>query len=297
MYAPIVVFAYNRPEHLKKTLGALSDNELAGESEIFVFIDGAKDGSTAIRDEVEKIARSFSDRFKSMTLNISDQNKGLAKSVIDGAGSIIARFGRVIVVEDDAVSARGFLKYMNEALDHYKDDPTVFSIGGYTVPMELPEDYKYDVIRTQRVSSYAWATWADRWDKIDWEVSDYSRFKNSLSLRRGFNLWGCDRSIMLDDQMRGKVNSWAIRFDYAMFRSGMYNIVPTRSLIRSIGHDGSGTHSGDNSGGTDAFEVDLAFASEIIELTSPEVDERIRKLFIKPFTLPLTYRAKVHFIG
>ena len=293
MNAPTVVFAYNRPNHLRRTLRALSENHGADNTDVFVFVDGPKSGDgRTVQEEVISAAKSFESSFKSMTLNVSEKNKGLAGSIIGGVGEIIEKFGRVIVVEDDSVSAKTFLNFMNDALDFYENDPEIWSIGGYTVPMTLPADYKCGVIKTQRSSSYAWATWKDRWDKIDWEVSDYSSFKKSISDRRQFNLWGSDRSGMLDNQMNGTINSWAIRFDYAMFRNNMYNIVPAQSLIQSIGRDGSGTHDTDKSKKDDFFAAELSDNDINITPEKVEVDERIRREFCKPFYLPRSFRAK-----
>ena len=293
MNAPTVVFAYNRPDHLRRTLSALAENHGAGDTEVFVFVDGPKDESgKAAWEEVISVAKSFEGSFESMTLNASEKNKGLAKSIINGVGEIIEKYGRVIVVEDDSVSAKGFLRFMNDALDFYENDPDIWSIGGYTVPMTIPEDYRRSVIKTGRSSSYAWATWEDRWDKTDWSVSDYNSFKRSFSERRRFNMWGSDRSGMLDNQMNGTINSWAIRFDYAMFRNEMYNIIPVQSLIQSIGRDGSGTHDTDKSKKDDFFAAELSGDELVITPEEVEVDERIRREFCKPFSLPLGFRAK-----
>ena len=293
MNAPAVVFAYNRPKHLKKALTALSKNRGAGNTEVFVFIDGPKEGQDGlVQNEVLSVSESFKDCFMSLSIKKSERNKGLAKSVIGGVSEVIEKYGKVIVVEDDAVSAEGFLEFMNNALDFYENDSTIWSIGGFTVPMKLPDDYKYDVIKTQRSSSYAWATWKDRWNKIDWDVKDYNPFKRSFARRRRFNRWGNDRAGMLDCQMNGKVNSWAIRFDYAMFKNNMYNIVPSKSLIQTIGRDGSGTHSKGRINGNDAFGVRLENLNGKIVLERVEPDERIRKEFCKPFYLPLSFRAK-----
>jgi len=37
--APIILFAYNRPDHTRRTLEALSANLLADQSELFIFAD------------------------------------------------------------------------------------------------------------------------------------------------------------------------------------------------------------------------------------------------------------------
>ena len=295
MNAPVVVFAYNRPDHLAKTLSALSQNNRAKESDVFIFIDGPKQSEGIMKQkQVIEVANRFLNSFKSVSVTASEVNKGLAKSIISGVTKVLDKYGRVIVVEDDAVSSENYLDFMNGALDYYEKDPSVWSIGGFTVPMKLPDDYQYDIIKTQRVSSYAWAIWKNRWDTIDWKVSDYCSFKFDFIGRHRFNRWGNDRSSMFDEQMHGKVDSWAIRFDYAMFRNNMYNIVPRQSLIMNTGHDGSGTHS-KTASEIDEFKVELTEASRSFVFTSLDTDERIRKEFCKPFFCGVGFRLKHYF--
>lgn len=298
MNAPIIVFAYNRPNHLKQTLQALAANSEAIESDLYIFIDGPKnEKGYEVNREVVHIAENFAKGyFRAVNIKNHTQNRGLACSVISGVSEIIEEYGRVIVTEDDAVSAPSYLKFMNQALDYYRGNQSIWSVGGYTIPMQIPQDYQSDVILTQRSSSYAWATWKERWETIDWEMKDYRRFHWNFIERCRFNQWGDDRASMLDDQMLGRVNSWAIRFDYAMFKNHMFNVLPTKSLIANIGHDGSGTHSTSAMNLQNPFKVDLKNAPSSFVLDEVEVDERIRKAFCKPFHATKTNLTK-RFVG
>lgn len=298
MYAPIIVFAFNRPEHLRQTLNALAKNEIAKESDLYIFIDGPKNESgRSVNCEVEVVAEKYSKGcFQTVHIKNNKKNMGLAHSVIEGVSQIINSFEKVIVTEDDAVAAPGYLKFMNEALEFYQEDNTIWSIGGYTIPLSLSENYAADIILTQRSSSYAWATWKDRWNKIDWEVKDYKKFRWNFKERSKFNAWGNDRASMLDDQMLGRVNSWAIRFDYAMFKNNMYNILPVKSLIANIGHDGSGTHNKATNKANNPFEVELAQEEATFQLRKTRIDENVRKEFCKPFQIKKINLAK-RYIG
>lgn len=298
MYAPIVVFAYNRPNHLDKTLSALALNAEANRSKLFIYIDGPKDKKgKLVNCEVESVAKKYSSGyFKEVKIKNSISNKGLAKSVINGVTEIINEYNKVIVIEDDSVPSRYYLSFMNSALDYYEKDSRIWSIGGYTIPIKRLDDYCNDIIMTQRSSSYAWATWEDRWNKVDWEVSDYKNFHWNFYNRRQFNRWGNDRSSMLDDQMNGRIDSWAIRFDYAMFENKMYNIIPSRSLIENIGHDGSGTHNALDKSGTFSLKVDLSREVKYSFLSDIKVNEQIRTEFHKTFSYSW-YALTKRFIG
>ena len=41
--APIILFVYNRPEHVRRSIESLLRNELAAQSELFIYADAAKD--------------------------------------------------------------------------------------------------------------------------------------------------------------------------------------------------------------------------------------------------------------
>ena len=81
--APIVLFVYNRPEHTRACLEYLERNELAAESELYVFADGAKSGS---EEAVAAVRRVIAEPWKFKRLNVVErpENKGLAANVIEG---------------------------------------------------------------------------------------------------------------------------------------------------------------------------------------------------------------------
>lgn len=245
MLAPIVIFVYNRPEHTMKTIETLAENLLAKDSEVYIFSDGPKDESSLLK--VESVRRfvdslRYKDYFKSVTIEKSEHNKGLARSVINGVSKILNEYDKVIVLEDDLLTSRDFLVFMNDALEFYKNNPKIWSISGYSPPIKIPSNYKSQVYYSYRASSWGWATWRDRWEKVDWEVSDYDEFMKNKKMQNKFNRGGLDMSDMLKAQMEGKIDSWAIRWCYTQSKLDMYTVYPVKSRVRNIGLDGTGTH-------------------------------------------------------
>src|SRR5699024_3409085 len=106
-------------------------------------------------------------------------NKGLANSVISGVTKVIDKFGKVIVIEDDLISSTDFLSYMNNALEFYEMNKSIWSISGYNIPIDIPSNYKHDVYLSYRGCSWGWATWKNRWNQTDWSVKDYDAFKSN----------------------------------------------------------------------------------------------------------------------
>ncbi|BBL68636.1 glycosyltransferase [Methanoculleus chikugoensis] len=257
--APITLFVYNRPLHTRQTVEALQKNELASESEIFIYSDAPKT-ERAVEDvaRVREYIKTI-DGFKKVTIIERSENWGLADSIIDGVTKIVNDYGRVIVLEDDLVTSPYFLRFMNEGLEFYHCNPEIMSISGYTLPpvcMSFPENFPDDIYLNYRNSSWGWATWADRWNLVDWEIKDYRQFINDSERQKQFNRGGDDLTNMLKLQMEGKINSWAIRFSYAHFKHRMYSICPRYSYVNNIGLDGTGTHCDK----TRIFENDLSRA-------------------------------------
>jgi len=243
--APIVLFVYNRPRHTRQTIDALKKNKLADKSKLFVFSDGFKDSEGKNKVvEVRKYIKKISG-FKKIEIIEREANFGLANSIIDGVTKIINEYGKIIVMEDDLIVSSAFLDYMNNLLDIYKNEKKVFCVTGYNHPsslMKIPSEYKYDIYFNPRAASWSWGTWKDRWNKADWEVEDYGMFKKDKKLQKDFNLGGSDMSNMLKEQMEGKIDSWAIRWCYILFKNNAYCIYPIKSYVNNIGLDGSGVH-------------------------------------------------------
>ena len=201
--------AYNRPEALRRSLAALAAADLASDTDLFIRIDGPRgevdaEKVAAVR-EVAQAARGF----RSVDICWSDKNQGLGPSVIQGVERILDFSETVIVLEDDLVVSKGFLRYMNDALRQYADDARVFSVCGYTNRVTMPEGYPYDAYFCPRSSSWGWATWRDRWQSVDWNPTPASLQKHA----HAFNRWGgSDCAKMLRDWMEGRNRSWAIRF-------------------------------------------------------------------------------------
>lgn len=279
--SPIILFVYNRPDHTKKTLQALQKNYLAENSPLFIFSDAPKSEKqeeqvTLVRDLISNICG-----FKTITIIKTETNKGLANSIIDGVTKIINKFGRAIVLEDDLISSKYFIQFMNKALDMYEKDNRIWSISGYTPNINIPASYKNSAYLTVRGCSWGWATWKDRWNTIDWKIKDYNEFKHNIQEKKEFNIGGNDLSLMLDDQMHGRINSWAIRWVYNEYKLKKYTVYPAKSYIKNIGMDFSGTHSSNNN----KYNTEMLDDNNVILRNDLGIDKNIQNEFKKFYDL------------
>jgi hypothetical protein len=231
--APVVLFTYKRLETLKITLGALLANRLAAESDLIIYSDGPKSQDDEfIIQEIRMYLQTITG-FKSVRIYESKTNKGLATSIISGVSEVMADYHKVIVLEDDLITSSNFLEYMNQALDHYEHNPQILSISGFS-PIIRGLDYD-EVYYTKRASSWGWACWEDRWNKIDWQSHSYKDFKTDRQAQSRFNKMGSDMSLMMKRQMQGKIDSWAIRFCFHQFQNNLFSVYPSLSKVQNIG--------------------------------------------------------------
>lgn len=239
--SPIALFVYNRPEHTRKTVEALQKNNLAKESELFVFSDSWKNEETKEKvQEVRNYLKTISG-FKKVEIIERKENLGLAKSIISGVTEIVNKYGRVIVLEDDLQTSPFFLEYMNKALDLYEKEEKVISIHGYTYPVkkELPETFFI-----KNPSCWGWATWKRGWDLFEPDGKKLLDELEEKKLIKEFDFDGTyNFSGMLKRQIAGLNNSWAIRWYASAFLNNKLTLYPGKSLINNTGFDGSGIHS------------------------------------------------------
>ena len=241
-YAPILLFVYNRPEHLKQLIASLQANAEAPQSMLFIYTDAAR--NKADEEQVNKVREVIRhiDGFASIEVIERATNWGLARNIIGGVTEQIRRYGRVIVLEDDLVVAPYFLRFMNDALEAYKDEPQVGHIQAcdFTQDASLP-----DTFLIKFTGSWGWATWERAWQHFNPDGQALLNELESRRLTRRFDFNGNYRfTRMLRRQVQGKNNSWAIRWNASLFLKDILSLNVGRSLVQNNGFDGSGTHCG-----------------------------------------------------
>lgn len=266
--APILVYAYNRPEHLQQCIASLRANALANDSELYVFSDAARsEADQEAVNQVHSYIRTITG-FKEIHIVEREANWGLARSIIDGVTRTLQRYDRVIVVEDDLVVAPHFLQFMNDALETYKDEERVGHIQAcdFTNDPSLPETFLI-----KWTGSWGWATWARAWRHFNPDGQELLDELERRHLTRQFDFngkYGFTR--MLRRQIAGKNNSWAIRWNASLFLDDVLSLNVGRSLVQNNGFDGSGT----NCGGGGLYGSDLWLQRLNVVKISPIVENR-----------------------
>jgi hypothetical protein len=266
--APIALFVYNRPWHTQQTIEALQKNELSSSSRLFVFSDGPKNEQDAgkvqeVRDYINSIQG-----FKDQQIIEREANWGLADNIIDGVTRVINEYGRIIVLEDDLVTSPYFLRFMNEALEWYKNEKNVWHISGWNYPID-PEGIQ-DIFLWRVMNCWGWATWSDRWQYFNRDpeklVNEFSKDEiKHFNLDGAHNFWN-----QIKDNVEGRIRTWGVFWYATIFKNYGLCLNPSQSLVQNIGYDGSGTNCGTSKSSVDKLS-DLDYVN--LKIGTPNLQE------------------------
>lgn len=270
MIAPIIIFAFNRPRHLQKTLEALQRNALASKSALFIYCDGPRVEEERKLTEATQLVARQATGFYSVEVISSDFNRGLGGSIIRGVTEVVAKFDRAIVLEDDLITAPFFLKYINTALDIYADNPRVASVHGYLFPHSVASPPETFFLKG--TDCLGWATWARAWKFFEPDAAKLLRQIRDKGCSNDFNAQGCyDFTGLLADVVEKSNSSWAVRWHASAFLRDMYTLYPGRSLIFHAGSDGSGTNCGVHT----LFDTPLSDTPIAVQPIAVQADSRM----------------------
>ncbi|MDR2409495.1 MAG: hypothetical protein LBE13_15480 [Bacteroidales bacterium] len=246
-YSPICLFTYRRFEHFKKSVKALQENYLSKYSDLYICSNAAiHNNEREIVNNIREFALSIKG-FATVTLIKNEVNKGQEETFLKNITNILNVYKKIIVLEEDMVTTKNFLNYMNAALDYYENMKDVNSIAGYSVPIEDEYFDCNDVYFIQRSCSWGWATWLDRWLSMKWTITKEDLHRINWFK---FNSSGYDKYNMLSEVVAQKLNAWDIKTDYTLHTNNLFTVYPKKSFLRNIGMDGSGEHCGK----TNAFD-------------------------------------------
>ena len=284
MKAPIALFAYSRLGHLKRTVEALQANPESSQSDLIVFSDAAKtpDKQSDV-DEVRKYITKIKG-FRKISIYYRHHNFGLAKSIINGVTQVLSEYESIIVIEDDIVTSPFFLSYMNDSLNRFANDNRVISVHGYFYPIKnkLPEAFFL-----RGADCWGWATWRQSWDLFEHSGQYLLNKLKNKNLLKSFDYNNTYRySRMLEAQINGENDSWAIRWHASAFLADKLTLYPGRSMVQNIGNDSSGTHSNTTN------DYDVILSDKPINLSNIPVEHSISAEKL----LECYFRSKISFV-
>lgn len=240
MITPVVLFVYNRHQHLARTLDCLRN---AGVTDLHIVSDGPRDeaalpGVKAVRNILRDID------WTSPSLVERPTNLGLSDSIRSGLAQVFEHHDRAIVIEDDVCVAPEFYEFMKHALTYYRDQPKIAGVTGLRFPFNraVLRRHRYSVFATPRFCSWGWGTWKDRWRAFDFDAESLTAaITTSHSYdpdRAGGDLRGMISAAVLDQTLTG---AWDVFCAANMLVRDEYFVAPVWNMVENTGFL-DGTH-------------------------------------------------------
>lgn len=241
-YAPVAVFAYNRPDKLACLMQSLQACHGFDKTPVKIFVDGPKPGSDRSSiDAVHTYVRGL--RLPNVTWSFQDENRGLRNSIYSGVTEMTRQHGRTITLEDDLILSPIALSYFNRALNHYEDCDRVWSIAGYAYDAPSLRDQK-TTVALPFAHPWGWATWSRAWSRFELDNCPTPAQLHSHSFRSAFDMNGLyPFTAQLSNSIHGRVDSWFIHWYYTVFQNGGVSIFPPRRVVDNFGLS-RGSHGG-----------------------------------------------------
>jgi hypothetical protein len=242
MAAAIALFVFARPDHTRRTIDALKLNTLAKISDLIIYSDAARNEEEQRNVEAVRELVRHTSGFRSVRVIERAENYGLSRNIIDGVNATCSEYERVIVLEDDVLTGPRFLSFMNEALEKYESESSVWHLSGWTYPIET--DRLGDAFFWRVMNCWGWATWADRWKHFRKEPARLVGTWNAAAIDR-FNVDGTyDFWSQVEANLSGRMDTWAIFWYATIFENGGLCLSASVPHVTNIGQDGSGVNCG-----------------------------------------------------
>jgi hypothetical protein len=286
---PSVIFAYNRPDKLKRVLEALKTQPV---ERLKVFVDGPRDNNDYKHiEECRALAKAID--WADTELIFKDKNTGFA-GILKNISSVMASAKSAIFIEDDCLPMPGFIWFMGQSLRQYEAQKKVFSIGGYQyIAQEFFKNYRYSLVSSARFVCLGWATWQDRWQLMEPYIAQYFKlFNNLANIPAVADIPQAARACA-----KGRDDSWDIKVAVCMLWLEKVQLLPVKGLVYNIGLD-SGIHT---KSGNSRFNRNICTEhfEKIVWLDNLNIDQQYSKQLkriVKITRAPIKIENPVQFI-
>ncbi len=242
-HAPLVITVYTRLDHFRRCVESLAKSDGAGDSELHVVSDAP--AREEHREAVEKVRRFASAiaGFGKVVPHFRERNLGARDSTLGIIEDILENHDRLIFMEDDVIVSPHFIRFMNEGLDRYVDDPDILAICSYRLPFRMPLWYRKDVYLGRRYSPWGVGLWREKWGAMDLTPRNrYFELMSDTALARRARSVGRDYLDLLRADSEGAIDAIDVRVCYHQIVRKQYCLFPRVSLSANRGFDGSGMH-------------------------------------------------------
>lgn len=238
---PVLYIAFARPEYARKSFNAI---KAAKPKKFYFYSNKGREGHG---DELER-----NEQVRSMLKEVDwdcelhtwfrDECVDVYTSLWGAINWLFENEEMGIILEEDCVAAPSFFGFAEKMLLKYKDEPRIWMIAGDNYAEKWnPHGYSYHF--SKNLFIYGWASWRDRWQKVDWNHSIMPDMINNGVLeaaydtkqQRNFHTRKLTKAMPFVERTK----CWDYMFTSVGMCFGGLSILPSRHLIQNVGLSGS----------------------------------------------------------
>lgn len=248
---PVAIVFFIRPETLKQVFQKVKN---ARPSKLFLIQDGERIEKESDNEKVKQCRDIVEDIDWECEVykNYSNENLGCGVRPHTGISWMFEHVDRAIILEDDCVPADSFFPFCKDMLEKYKDDSRVGIVSGLNYFEQFDfGGYSYGFVKSGAI--WGWATWKNRWDKYQFDLSmiDEEYISKNLmqditpkfAAKKRLKTWNNARKEL---EKHKNVSYWDYQWGFTRHVNSWLSIVPKYNLITNIGIGMGSTHSGNS---------------------------------------------------
>jgi len=242
--APILFIGFNRPEITKQTFNYLRNAEVRN---LYIAIDGPREDESndyklvsRVKNIVKKVDWECDARHR-----FNEKNKGAEVTVSSAISWVLEKEEYVIVLEDDIIAPKSFLKFIQDMLRRYQDCERIGTVTGCNfTPISLEKDNDYFFAKYGH--HWGWGTWQRAWEGYNLNVDIPDRHVKLEFLRTITNTeaeaeYFREKFRKMKERGAGN-NPWDYVADYYHRINNRLSIIPRVNLTSNIGTHGLHTN-------------------------------------------------------
>ena len=161
-FAPVLIPTLNRHVHFRCCVESLSVCTHADKTDLFIFLDYPLKDTHWEGYELIKAYLPNIKGFKTVNVIKREKNYGAVENIIRALEYVFEKYDKMIFSEDDNVFSPNFLDYQNKCLDKFKDDKKVKVVCGYSCPIEISGNFKYDYYYSKHQIAWGMGIWKNK---------------------------------------------------------------------------------------------------------------------------------------
>lgn len=241
---PILIIIFSRLEFSRQILDKIREIRA---SKLYIACDRWRDGVEGEEVKV-KASREYFEYNIDWDCDVkylyAEKNQGSGRGVFNAISWVFSNERKSIILEEDVIPSISFFYFCEQLLNKYEKDLRIWKISGqnhFLGKFNLVKEDSY--FFSKYASIWGWATWADRWDKVSFEMDGFDRFiecgfKYSHMSKEESEYQLNKEKRFFQNLQTGTVKTWDTPMGFTLASNMGIGIVPAENLTTNVGVEG-----------------------------------------------------------